>query len=177
MPFYLKDRDITSDVAGLQSVLIVPCRFCPAANLALRENKPYLAPFWNLMRTPAYESYVQRLKADLEGKGKLARVFDSRLPNQFIVCMWTKKRRKQLETSAAGYDAAIVLGCDAAVATVQDSVKSTDCRVVSGMETQGIMSVVPSLRSPFEIWLNLSSVSTLEQDAAVPPEIVQDEIA
>jgi hypothetical protein len=36
MPFYLKDRDIPSDIATVHSALIVPCRFCPAASLAVR---------------------------------------------------------------------------------------------------------------------------------------------
>ena len=42
MPFYLKDRNISLDIAKVHSVLIVPCRFCPAASLAVREEKPYL---------------------------------------------------------------------------------------------------------------------------------------
>jgi hypothetical protein len=37
MPFYLKELDIIPQVAGLQSVMIVPCRFCPAASLAVKE--------------------------------------------------------------------------------------------------------------------------------------------
>jgi hypothetical protein len=43
MPFYLKDRDISSDIATVHFVLIVPCRFCPAASLAVRERQPYIA--------------------------------------------------------------------------------------------------------------------------------------
>ena len=34
MPFYLKEVDVIPEVAKFQSVLIVPCRFCPAASLA-----------------------------------------------------------------------------------------------------------------------------------------------
>ena len=39
MPFYLEDRDISSAIAEIRSALIVPCRFCPAATLAVRESK------------------------------------------------------------------------------------------------------------------------------------------
>jgi hypothetical protein len=45
MPFYLKDRDISSDIAAIRSALIVPCRFCPAASLAVREKSPYIELF------------------------------------------------------------------------------------------------------------------------------------
>jgi len=38
MPFYLKELDIVPRVAGLLSVLIMPCRLCPAASLAVSEK-------------------------------------------------------------------------------------------------------------------------------------------
>ena len=40
MPFYLKDRAISPNIATIHSVLIVPCRFYPAASLAVKEGKP-----------------------------------------------------------------------------------------------------------------------------------------
>jgi hypothetical protein len=70
MPFYLKDRDISSDIAMVHSVLIVPCRFCPAASLAVREGKPYMELFRKFFRTPSYESYIQVLKSRLESEGR-----------------------------------------------------------------------------------------------------------
>ncbi len=39
MPFLLEDRDVTGELAGAQSALIVPCRFCPAASLAVRTTQ------------------------------------------------------------------------------------------------------------------------------------------
>ena len=36
MPMYLKDVDVVPEVAKFQSALIVLCRFCPAASLAMR---------------------------------------------------------------------------------------------------------------------------------------------
>jgi hypothetical protein len=69
MPFYLKASDILSQVDGLQSVLIVPCRFCPAASLAVREKKPYIELFRKFLKTEAYESFIQALKRRLEDKG------------------------------------------------------------------------------------------------------------
>lgn len=79
MPFCLKDRDISPDMAGVRSALIVPCRFCPAASLAVRERKPYIEPFRRLLRTASYESCIQRLKSRLESKGIRTGVFDSKL--------------------------------------------------------------------------------------------------
>jgi hypothetical protein len=125
MPFYLKESDSLSQLAGVQSVLIVPCRFCPAASLAVRENKPYLELFRRFFRTEAYESYITTLKHRLEDQGTKPVVFDSKLPHQFVACMWTTKRRNQLAAHAAKYDALVVLGCDAMVDTVGEAVEST----------------------------------------------------
>ena len=167
MPFHLKDRDISSDIAEIHSALIVPCRFCPAASLAVSEKKPYLAPFRRLLRTASYESYIQRLKSRLEANGIRTGVFDSKLPYQFVMCMWTSGRRKHLATRAAGYDAVIVLGCDAAVETARSCLPS-HCRVIRGMEVEGIMSVVPTVQFPFNMTLEVSSMTRLAQPQARP---------
>ena len=158
MPFHLKDRDFSADMAGIHSVLIVPCRFCPAASLAVREAKPYLQLASNFLRTPSYESYIQGLRCRLEGEGIRTQIFDSKLPHQFVVCMWTSGRRTALARQAAEFDAVIVLGCDAAVETVRSCVPS-DCRVLPGMEVEGIMSVIPNFRWPFNISLEVSGVT------------------
>ncbi len=159
MPFYLKDRDISSDIAAVHSVLIVPCRFCPAASLAVREEKPYLEPFRWFLRTPSYESYIQLLKSRLESQGIRTGVFDSKLPHQFVLCMWTSGRRKDLARYAVGYDALVVLGCDAAVETARSCTRSTHCRVIPGMEAEGIMNVIPNFQFPFNIRLQVSNVT------------------
>lgn len=162
MPFYLRDRDISSDIATVDSVLIVPCRFCPAATLAVRERKPYIKLFGKLLRTPSYESYIQALKSRLESEGVRTGVFDSKLPHQFVVCMWTSGRRKALARQAARYDAAIVLGCDAAVETVRSCLPA-NYRVIPGMEAEGVMSVIPSLQFPFNVSLEVGSVTRVLQ--------------
>lgn len=158
MPFYLKSRDIASDTATIRSALIVPCRFCPAASFAVRERKPYMKLLRSFLRTPAYEAHIRALRSRLEGRGIRTDVFDSKWPHQFVMCMWTAGRRDALSRSAAGYDAAIVLGCDAAVETVRSSLASTDCTAVPGMEVQGIMNVAPAVRSPLELWLELRGI-------------------
>ncbi len=48
MPIYLKEVDVVSEVAKFQSALIVICRFCPAASLAVRNDKPFIEFFRRL---------------------------------------------------------------------------------------------------------------------------------
>ena len=159
MPFYLKESDVSSRLAGLQSVLIVPCRFCPAASLSVRENEPYIELFRRFLRTGAYESFIQTLTRRLEDRGIKTAVFDSRLLHQFVACMWTSRRREELAKRAAQFDGVLVLGCDAMVETVNSALESADCRVIQGMEIEGLMNVLPTVSFPLRLSLELQSVT------------------
>lgn len=161
MPFALKDHDLAGELDSVNSAVVVPCRFCPAANLAMREDAPYIDLFRHFLRTPAYESYIRMLVSRLEQEGVQTGVFDSRLPQHFFMCMWGARRKQALRAAVTGRDAAIVLGCDAAVETARDALKDADCPVIPGMDVEGIMSVVPSLRLPGTLSLGLTGVSRL----------------
>ena len=161
MPFLLKDRNISYDTSDVDSVLIVPCRFCPAASLAVREKKPYLELFRTFLRTPAYEHHIKERKSQLEQVGIKASVFDSKLPHHFIVCMWTSRRRQELRQRASEYDAVMVLGCDAAVKAAQDCTEAISCKVIPGMEVEGIMNVIPSIQFPGRISLEVTGVTRI----------------
>ncbi len=158
MPFSLKDRDISADISNVHSALIVPCRFCPAASLSVREKKPFIQLFSRFLKTEAYESYIKELKSRLEHAGIKAEVFYSRLPHHFVVCMWTSGRRQDLKKRASGFDAVIVLGCGAAVKTAEDCIESATCKIIPGMEVDGIMNVIPSFQLPCTISLEVTSV-------------------
>ena len=170
MPVYLKDLSEFPELEKFKSVLMVPCRFCPAASLAVRSNKPYFEFFRKFLKTASYERLIETIKTNLEGKGVKTDVFRSRWLHQFVVCMWTSKRRKQLAKRARQYDALVVLGCEAAVQTVYDSVKSTSCRVFQGMRSEGIMTVKPSFHLPGNISLELNDIIPLvHQNKASAP--------
>ena len=164
MPFLLKDRDLGEDLAKVHSALIVPCRFCPAASLAVRTNTAYVKLTRGL-RTPPYESYIRTLRSRLALHGIRTGVFDSKLPHHFVMCMWPSGRRKALARRAAGHEAMIVLGCDAAVETARSC--ANGCRVFPGMAVEGIMNVVPRVRFPFDVYLEVQSVTrVLEPERA-----------
>ena len=164
MPLYLKELDVVPELARFHSVLIVPCRFCPAASLAMRKNEPYIEVFRRLLRTASYELYIKKLQARLEEEGVKTGVFESWFPHQFFLCTWTSGRREQLSRCARQYEAVLVLGCDSATETVRDSCKSSDCPVFQGMEVEGLVNFKPKFHFPCNILLELSSVSrTLHQ--------------
>lgn len=161
MPVYLKDINELKELERFKSVLIVPCRFCPAASMAVQTNRPYFEFLRRFLKTAPYEELVETIRSKLREKGVKADVFKSRWLHQFVVCMWTSRRRKKLLRRARKYGALVVLGCEAALDTVHDSVKSTSCKVYQGMRTEGIMSIKPLFGLPCNISLELNKITPL----------------
>jgi hypothetical protein len=148
MPIHLKDLDVVSEVAGLSSALIVPCNMCAGASVAAREEKPFIQFFRHFLKSAPLEQHIRALQSRLGEKGVNAKVFRSDLPHQWFLCMCTSGRRKKLQKQVRQYDAAIVLGCDSATATVRDSARPTDCKVIQGMAVAGIMNAKLRFRLP-----------------------------
>jgi len=148
MPIHFHDLDVTSDVEGVNSALIVPCNLCPAVTVAVREKRPFLQLFRSLVKSVPFEEYIEGLQSRLTEKGIATKVFRSHLYHQWFLCMWTSRRRKKLEKNAKNYDAVIVLGCDSATETVRKAVGSVDVKVIEGMKTAGIMNGELGFRFP-----------------------------
>ena len=161
MPVYLRNIDDLSRLEVFKSVLIVPCRFCPAASMAVATKRPYFKFLRRFFKTAPYEELIDSIKSGLEKRGIKADVFRSRWLHQFVVCMWTSGRRKKLSDLARNYEALVVLGCEAALDTVYDSVKSSSCKIFQGMRTEGIMGIRPRFEAPCSIYIDLNSVTPL----------------
>jgi len=161
VPVYLKNIDDYKQLERFKSVLIVPCRFCPAASMAVKTNRPYFEFLQQFLKTAPYEELIGSIKSSMQKKGVKTDVFRSRWLHQFVVCMWTSRRRKKLLNRARNYEALLVLGCEAALDTVHDSVKSTSCKVFQGMRTEGIMGIKPQFKLPCNISLELNNITPL----------------
>ena len=75
--------------------------------------------------------------------------------------MWTTRRRRKLANRAADFEGVLVLGCEATVELVRSATSSIDCRVISGMENEGIMNVLPRVRFPFNVSLELQGITPI----------------
>ena len=164
MPVYLKDINEFPELKGVGSALIVPCRFCPAASMAVRNDEPYFQFLRRFLKTASYEVRITNMRSKMESMGIKTDVFKSNWLHQFVLCMWTNRRRRHLARRAAGYEALVVLGCEAAVDTVHGSVDTDRSRVYMGMRSEGIMSVVPHVSLPSNLSLELKRVTPLVHD-------------
>jgi hypothetical protein len=164
MPIHFDDLDVVSQVTGLSSALIVPCNMCPAVSVAVKENKPCFQLFRSFLKSPPFEKYIKALQSQLREHGVKTTVFKSDLPHQFFMCMWPQGRRKKLLKHARKCDAVVVLGCESAIETARDSVKSADCKVIQGMETAGFMNAKLRFHLPCNISFGDCRVIPISQE-------------
>jgi len=163
MPIHLDDLDVVSEVAGLSSALIVPCYMCPAITVAVKEKQPFMQFFRSFLKSAPFERHIRALQSRLREKGVITKVFKSNLYHQWFLCMWTSGRRKKLQEYAKQYEAVIVLGCNSATETVRDSVKSTDSKVIEGMEVAGFMNAKLRFHLPCNVSFEDCEIITISQ--------------
>ena len=150
MPIYLKEVDVIAEVAKFKSALIVLCRFCPAVSMAVRNDKPYLQFFRRLLKTEPYEALVGNMQSRLRKEGLKTSVFKGNLLN-YLICLWTLGWRKKLIKRASQFEAIVVMGCESAYESVKEILKSTDCQVFQGMESEGVLNAIPKVQLPLNI--------------------------
>ena len=163
MPIHFNDRDVVSEVAGLKSALIVPCYMCPAVTVSVREKKPFIQLFKSFLKSAPYEEYITTLQSRLQENGVKTKVFKSAPSHEWFMCMWTSGKRKRLQKYAEKYDAVIVLGCDSAAETVREALKSTDCKLIEGMEVAGIMNAQIKFHLPGNVSFENSKIVPISQ--------------
>ncbi len=160
MPLYLKDVDVVPEVAKFQSALIVLCRFCPAASLAVRKDKPYIEFFRRLLKTEPYEELIDNMQSRLKKEGLKTSVFKGNLLN-YLICLWTSGGRKKFVKHASQFNAVIVMGCESAYESVQEMLEWTNCQVFPGMESEGVLNAIPKVHLPFNISLEKFKVTPM----------------
>ena len=160
MPIRLQPRDVTADLQGFNSVLIISCPVCPAASLAIDKRKPLFEFFKNGLKTQAFEDYITSIRAPLDQRGIRTDAFTMRVPHP-LMCLWTEGQRRRLLKRAKDFEAVLVLGCYSAAHTAREALKGTDCKVFQGMQETGLANATIKLRYPM----------TVELDAHLVPNI------
>jgi hypothetical protein len=127
--------------------------------MAVKNDEPYIQFPRRMLKTASYERLIDSMKRSFENKGIKTSIFKSNLLHQFVLCMWTTRRRRKLLERARQFEAVVVMGCEAAVQTVRNALQSTTCRVIPGMRAEGIMSIQPRLSMPCNISLELEGVT------------------
>ena len=156
MPLHLEPLDIYDKLRGYTSVLVVACPVCPPASLASDDGSPFIEFFKHGIKTPAFEDHVDELRGSLERNGIRTGTFTSYLPCA-AACLWTAGQRNRLLKRAREYDAALVMGCESARSTVEETLKDTDCDVILGMQMVGLTNAVLKFEFPLNVKLDYAA--------------------
>jgi hypothetical protein len=150
MPIHLEPLDVTADLEGFSSVLIVSCPICPAVCMSMQKKKPFIEFFKHGLKTQVVEDYITSICKPLEQRGIRTGVFTMRVPVP-TMCLWTQGQRSRLLRRAKDYDAVLVLGCDSATKTAKDALKETGCHVFQAMRVETIANAVAKFRFPLTV--------------------------
>jgi len=153
MPLHLESLDLSDTLKSYQSVLLVSCPVCPPISLASDNDSQLIEFFKHGIKTPAYEAHLNELRKSMEAKGIRTGVFTSYIPCP-TTCMWTAGQRNRLRKRAVNYDAALVMGCESAQCTVEETLKGTKCDAILGMRLVGITNAKLKLEFPLNIKLD-----------------------
>jgi hypothetical protein len=150
MPAYLEPRDVSSELANFNSVLIVSCPVCPPMCLAMQKDSPFIELFKRGLKTGAFEDHIKSIREPLEERGVRTDTLSMHAPTP-MMCLWTESQRKRLLKRAKDYEAVVVLGCDSGTVTANDALKDTDCKVIQAMEMNGIINATAKIKLPMTV--------------------------
>lgn len=163
MPINLEPIDVSADLAGASSALIVLCPVCPQFSLAMQTDSPWMEFLRTGLKTKALEDHIKGIRDSLEERGVRTGVFTTRLPLP-TMCLWTEGQRKRLLKRAKDYEAAVVLGCDSAAFTAEQVLKNTGCKVILGMRMVGITNATVTHRFPLTFELKETTRVKIDRD-------------
>jgi len=153
MPLHLQPLDLSDKLRNYRSILIVSCPICPPVSIATDSGSPFMELVKHGIKTPAYEHHLGEIRESLERDGIKTGVFTSYLPCA-ATCLWTRGQRKRLLRRARDYDAALVMGCESARCTVQETLKDTNCDVILAMRLVGITNAKLTVEFPLTVRLD-----------------------
>ena len=80
MPIFLEPKDVTDDLDGVGSVLVVSCPICPPMCMSIQKQKPFIEFFKHGLKTEVFEDYIRSIRDPLEERGIRTDSFTMRLP-------------------------------------------------------------------------------------------------
>ncbi|MBU2675681.1 MAG: hypothetical protein KJP16_01270 [Gammaproteobacteria bacterium] len=150
MPVNLIPKDVSSDLAGLSSVLIASCPVCPPMCIAMQKQEPFIEFFKHGIKTAAFEDYIQSIRHSLEQQGVRTGVFSIHTPTP-MMCLWTEGQRKRLRKRAKDYEAVLILACDSGTESAKDALKELDCQVIQSLDMDGVINATTTIHFPLTV--------------------------
>lgn len=150
MPIHLEPLDVSDELRNCGSVLIVSCPVCPPMSVAMQQDSPFIEFLKNGLKTGAFEDFIRSIRKPLEERGIRTGTFSAHVPTP-MMCIWTRRQRSRLLRRAREFESVVVLGCESATYTVQETLMNTACKVIQGMRVVGTTNATLTFRFPLRI--------------------------
>lgn len=147
MPLYMEPAPIDPSIYLSESVLFVICEVCPKMCMSVKQNRPYFSFSRLIGKKDFFDDYIAGLRKSFEDRGVSTGVFKNQRLNS-MMCLWPQKQRDMLSEYSKKYRAIAVIGCQSAVFTVKDSVKSRDSNIYPMMRAEGIANFKSKMEFP-----------------------------
>ncbi len=150
MPVKVTPRDVSADLADVKSVLVASCPVCPPMCAAMQKDAPFIELFKHGIKTPAFEEHIDSIRDTLTKRRVRTGTFTIHTPTP-MMCLWTQGQRKRFLKRAREYDAALIMACDSGTESAMDALEETECKVVQGLDMEGVINATTSIRFPLVI--------------------------
>ena len=147
MPLYMKPAPIDASIFSHESVLFVVCGVCPKMCMSVQQDRPYFSPGRLFGRKDFFDEYVAGLRKKFQDKGLRADVFKNKKLNS-MMCLWPQNQRDLLSKHSEIFQAVAVIGCQSAVFTVKDSLRSQNKKIYPMMQVEGIANFKTKMEFP-----------------------------
>ena len=143
----MEPAPIDSSMYLSESVLFVICEVCPKMCMSVKQNRPYISLRGMFGKKDFFDEYIADLRNSFNDQGLRTGVFRNKKLNS-MMCLWPQKQRDMLAEYSKKFQAIAVIGCQSAVFTVKDSVKSRDIKIYPMMRAEGIANFKSKMEFP-----------------------------
>jgi hypothetical protein len=147
MPLYMEPAPIDSSMYLNESVLFVICEVCPKMCMSVKQGSPYFSLGRLFGKKDFFDEYIAGLQNSFADQGIQTGVFRNQKLNS-MMCLWPQKQRDMLAEYSKKFQAIAVIGCESAVFTVKDSVKSRNIKIYPMMRVEGIANFKSKMGIP-----------------------------
>jgi hypothetical protein len=147
MPLYMEPIPIDPSMYLSESVLFVICEVCPKMCMSVKQSRPYFSLRGLFGEKDFFDEYINNIRNSFADKGLRTGIFRNKKFNS-MMCLWPQKQRDLLSEFSKNFQAIAVIGCQSAVFTVKDSVKSRNIKIYPMMRVEGIANFKSIMEFP-----------------------------
>jgi hypothetical protein len=115
--------------------------------MSVKQSRPYFSISRLFGKKDFFDEHINNIRNSFADQGLRTGIFRNQKLNS-MMCLWPQKQRDLLSEYSKKFQAIAVIGCQSAVFTVKDSVKSRNIKIYPMMRAVGIANFKSKLEFP-----------------------------